>query len=225
MDLHLLDLVRGKGGALQLSAHERVLLEFTLDQFGESLTRFLLTGLGEDETVTEGLFIVRFSGKQGVRYSRHIRVRADYRADIVVRCLPRQKEPLVMLALLWLLMKERQMSSFTLTYEQEEVLRLLGWEDAKASRHRIDEAVKRYCSLYYEWTLGEREMGEKKLTFYDGWARFVTGRGGETVEEAGELKRVSSFVWFDEMFVREMLSRSLFVINWNDVSSVERVTN
>jgi hypothetical protein len=212
------------GVGLPLSGEERLLLGFALDRFGEPLTKFLLAGLGDEEAVSGRLFTVTVADTPGALSSRNIRVRADYRPDIA-RCLPRRKEPLVVLALLWLLMVGRRMSSFTLSYHQEEVLGLLGWEDTRASQLKIDEAVKRYISLYYEWSLGEQEMEENKLSSYEELARFISGRGCETIGEAGEVKRVSSYVEFGEVFVREMLSRSLFGINWDGVSSVERVTN
>jgi len=214
----------GEGYFLHLSGPERLLLEFALDRFGESLTHFLLTGLGEDRAVSERLFTIAFTDPQGTRYSREVQVRADYRPDIVT-CLPRQKEPLVMLALLWLLVVECQMSSFTLYYDQEEVLGLLGWEETRASRLIIDEAVKRYSGLYYEWSLSEQELSAKNLSSYEGWARFIPGRGCENAEEAGEMKRVSNYVSFDEVFVRELLKQTLFDINWDGVSSVQRIRN
>jgi len=224
MDSRLLKFLLGEGYFLHLSGPERLLLEFALDRFGEPLTRFLLSGLGEDSVVPEWIFTVTFSDGQGVRYSREVRVRADDRPDIVPR-VPRHREPLVVLALLWLLLVNPKLSSFTLTYDYEEALGVLGWEDTQESRLRIDEAVKRYSALYYQWTLDNKELAAKGLSFYDELTRFISGYGYQSLEEEGERKRVSGYVSFAEEFVRELLRRSLFGINWDSVTSVQRIRN
>lgn len=224
MDCHLLNLVPDREWFLRLSGSEHQLLEFALDQFGEPLSRLLFSGLGEDRVVSGWLFTVTFTGGQeGVHYSRKIRVVADYRPDMATS-VPRGKEPLVLLALLRLLLVDREFFWPELSYDQEEVLKLLGWEDVWESQITIDKAVKRYTTLYYEWALEERELEEANLSFFHSASRFILGYRYETIEEDdGVERRTANHVQFDVDFLKELIGRSLFGINWDNVSSLERL--
>jgi hypothetical protein len=207
--------------ALSPSNHERVLLKFAIDYFGEPLSRFFLSGLGEDKIVHRWLFTVTFSDEQGVHHNREVRVEADDRPDIAPS-VPRHKEPLAALALLRLLIVDRKFASFKLFYNQEEVIGLLGWEDTQESRLSIDEAVSRYFTLSYEWSLGERELAEANLSFFHGSSRLISEYGDQTVEEDYRVKRTVNNVEFNAEFVKSLMTRSLFGINWNGVISLER---
>jgi hypothetical protein len=211
------------GGYFLLSRPERRLLRFALDRFGEPLSQFLLTGIGEEAEASERHFTVTFSDHTGTPYTRRIKVIADYRGGTDTPSLPRRKEPLVILALFRLLIESRRMSSFVMRYGQEEVLGLLGWEVTEETRLALDEAVERYAGLHYEWMLGEAELTAKGLRFYKGEACVVSGYGYENMEEGGGVKRVWSEVRFAEEFVRELMTRSLFGINWDKVKAVESV--
>jgi hypothetical protein len=220
MDSRLVKLVPADG-YFPLSGAEHRLLEFALGQFGESISQFLLAGLGENRVVPGWVFTVTFADGRGVRRSREVRVRADYRPDLAPS-VPLHKEPLVALALLRLLIVDRKLSLPRLSYSQEEVLGLLDWEDTQESRRKIDEAVKRYSSLLYGWALGEQELNESNLSFFHGETRFISGYGYQSVEEDGEARRTANEVNFDEEFVKELIGRSLFGIDWDSVSSLER---
>lgn len=209
------------GGTLSPSNHERILLKFALDRFGEPLTRFLLSGLGEDKVVPRWLFTIKFSGERGVRHSREVRVEADDRPDIATS-VPRHKEPLAALALLWLLIVDRKLASFRLSYDQEEVIELLGWEDTQESQLSIDEAVRRYFTLSYNWTLDERELAVAGLSFFVGSSRCISEYGWETAEEGDRVKRTANHVQFNGAFVKELMGGSLFGIRWENVDSMER---
>lgn len=221
MDSRLEKLIPARMAPL-LSEAERGLLTFALDRFGEPLAGFLLCGLGEEEIVPEWRFAVTFTRQQGEAYTRELRVVADYRPDVETS-VPRGREPLVLLALLRLLVADGEPASFSLSYAQEEVLGLLGWEDTPESRGTIDGAARRYFTLCYEWEMGEAELKECNLTFYRGSCRLVTRYGHEAVEEEGEVRRTTSEVEFDEQFVRELMTRSPFGINWDEVTALERV--
>ena len=116
---------RPRRGYFRLLGSERRLLEFALDLFGEPLSRFLLSGLGEETEAQVWLFSVSFADGSGVARGREIRVEPD---DIPrePRVLPGRREPLVILALLRLLIETHGPSSSTLSYSQEQVLNLLG---------------------------------------------------------------------------------------------------
>lgn len=221
MDSRLVKLLPAEG-YFPISSAEHRLLEFALDQFGEPLSQFLLAGLGEDRGVSGWVFTVTFADGRGVRRSREVQVRADYRPDLTPS-VPRHKEPLVALALLRLLIVNRKLSLPRLSYSQEEVLGLLDWEDTQESRRKIDEAVKRYSSLLYRWALGEQELNESNLSFFHGETRFISGYAYQSVEEDGEARRTANEVNFDEEFVKELIGHSLFGINWSNINSMERV--
>src|ERR1700760_3760646 len=92
------------GRYFRLSRSERRLLEFALDLFGEPLSKFLLSGIGEEAEAQVWLFKVSFGAGSGAAHPREIRVEPD---DIPgePRVLPSRREPLVMLALLRLLIE------------------------------------------------------------------------------------------------------------------------
>lgn len=217
----LVRLVRGRGGLLWPNRVERLLLKFALERFGEPLSRFLLTGLGEEETPRRRLLTVAFSDRQGVRYERRVSVTAEERVEGLLPCLPRDREPLVMLAFLHLLIEGRKLSSFALEYEQREVLQLLGWEDTEEARQSLDDAVGRYFCLDYRWELSGGELAAKGLAFYNAASRFVSGSGSDSITEGGRVMRVRSEVTFSDVFVTELLGHSLFGVNWDGVISMK----
>jgi len=219
---NLLEKIRGGDGVPSLSESEFALLAFALDSFGEALGSFFLSGLGEEGNTPGWLFTITFSDGLGRHCRREVRVQADYRPDLAPS-VPKHKEPLVALALLWLLVVHRKLSLSSLSYSQEEVLGLLGWEDTQESRLKIDEAIRRYFTLLYEWGLGEQELAEINLSFFQGEARFISGYRCQSVEEDGEMRHTANEVNFDEEFVKELIGRSLFSIDWDSVSSMERV--
>jgi hypothetical protein len=218
----LVRLVRGRGGPLWPNRQEWQLLKFALGRFGEPLSRFLLTGLGEEEeTPRRRLFTIAFSDKQGARYQRRVSVTAEERAEGLLPCLPRGREPLALLAFLHLLIEGRKLSSFVLKYEQGEVLRLLGWDDAGEARQSLDDVVGRYFCLDYRWELSREELAAQGLAFYNAASRLVSESGSDLVWEGGRLKRARCEVTFSEVFVTELLRRSLFGVNWDKVHKVE----
>lgn len=211
--------------ALLLSQPERRLLKFALENFGERLTQFLLSGLGEEEQVQIWIFTVTFFDYEGMSRCRDLRVEADALPDIVT-ILPQRHEPLVMLALLRLLLSRQPFSS-SLFYDQAEVLELLGWEDTSVSRLSIDEAVGHYMDISYQWPLGVEKQTEQWLSSHRSRARLITGCGYRDVEEgaSGRMQRVGSRVDFAAEFINELMSRTLFGVDWSTVVSLERTSH
>jgi hypothetical protein len=219
MASRLVRLIPG-GGYFRLSGSERRLLEYALDLFGESLSRFLLSGIGEEAEAQVWLFSVSFDDGGRMTRSRGIRVEPD---DIPrePRVLPCRREPLVMLALLRLLIEARGSLS-TLSYSQKQVLNLLGWEDDETTRSDIDQAVRRYARLSYSWGLSKEELTEKKLSFYDAESRFISGYGYYNAEEDGESRRIANTAEFSSVFVEGLIRRTGFNVDWNRVSEITR---
>lgn len=221
MNLDIVRIMRGEDTSLQLSDRERETLGFVLDLCGEQLSNFLLTGLGEHTASRQRRFTITFTRPEGTLNKREVNVIAYTRGEVPNPSLPRRKEPLVMVALLRLLIDEHKMSSFTMAYEQEEVLDLLGWDLTEDTVLALDEAVRRYNSLHYKWALSKEELSAKGLAFYNGEASFITGYAYETDEVEGEVMRVSNEVTYAREFVRELIGRSLFGINWDKVGSMK----
>jgi len=220
MDSRLVKLVPA-GGYFLLSVAERRLLEFALDLFGEQLSQFLLSGTGEVAEARVWHFTVTFADERGAVRSREIRVEPDDIPDDP-QILPCLRDPLVILTLLRLLIEDPVRSSSSLSYQQEQVLNLLRWEDTAETRSAIDRAVKRYTRLSYSWGLGGEELAERRLSFYDAEGRFVSGYGHYDAEEGGEYKRVANTVDFPSVFVEGLTRRAIFGVDWNRVSEITR---
>jgi hypothetical protein len=221
VDSYLLSLIRGEGGAL--SARERLLLKFALDVFGEPLSQLILAGLGEEAEARSWLFTVTFENARGATHRREIRLESDEHPGVVT-LLPRRREPLVILALLRLLIADRQMASASLSYRQAEVLGLLEWKGAMKSRLILDQAVERYARLSYNWKLSDEELIEGGFAYFHGSARFISGYGHQNHREDRQIKRLVSWVEFNSNFVQGLLGRSLWGINWNSVTTLERAS-
>lgn len=215
-------LLRREGPGPWLTGPERRLVKFAVDTFGAPLTDFLLAGLGEkDEAGKTWLFSVTFDDDRGVSRRREIRVEAPDLPDASL--LPSGKDPLVLTALLRLLLAMRAPLS-RLSYRQEEVLRLLGWEETGEALRAVDTVVEQYADLGYRWALSAEELAERNLARFRGWASFVTGCGHRDAEDAGggPVRRESSYVQFSEEFVRELISRSVFHVKWDNVREMTR---
>lgn len=223
MNPDIVRIMRGEGATIQLSDREREILSFVLNLCGEQLSGFFLTGLGEYTTSWRRRFTVTFAPPAGVLYEREIKVIAYQTGGVSKPSLPRLKEPLIMAALLRLLIDERKMSSFTMTYRQEEVLGMLGWDVTEETREALDDSVRRYDSLHYEWALSKDELAVEALDFYEGQARVISGYAYENAEVEGEMHRVRSEVRYAEEFVRELIGRSLFGVNWDGVVSLKYI--
>lgn len=151
--------------AMKLSGPEQRLLDFAHGQFGGHLTLFLLAGLGEEAVGQRGRFTITYTSGKSASLKRHVEVITYEPAD-GSSYLPRGRNPLVLLALLYLLMNAEQGSLNILRYEQEDMLSLLGWKDTLKARWEVDEAVKRYFLLTYQWKMNKDELLRERLTFY-----------------------------------------------------------
>lgn len=199
---------------MKLSAPEQRLLDFAHEQFGEHLSQFLIAGLGEEQVGQSGRFTITYASSENVALKRHVEVITYEPAD-GSSSLPRGRNPLVLIALLHLLMTDNQGALNMLRYEQEEVLSLLGWKDTWKARREIDEAVRRYFLLTYQWKMNKSEMLRDRLTFYTANEALISAHESISRED-GESSRIV----FNEHFIEHLLSRSLFGIDWNNVRSV-----
>jgi hypothetical protein len=199
---------------MNLSVPEQRLLDFTREQFGEQLSQFLLAGLGEENIGQRGRFDITYASSENAILKRHVEV-ITYEPIDGSSYLPCGRHPLVLIALLHLLMNSNQGSLNTLRYQQAEVLSLLGWEDTQKARREIDEAVERYFKLTYIWKMNKSELADAKLNFFTAnEAMFSEYESIET--EDGKSTRIV----FNEHFIEQLLSRSLFDIDWNNARKI-----
>src|SRR5436309_1958769 len=106
-DSKLLRLLRGEDRPLWLSRPERRLLRFALDTFGEPLSRFLLAGLGEEKVGRRWRFTITYVDDEGAKLKWRVQV-ITYEPEDGSSCLPRGRDPLVLLALLRLSWRKGQ---------------------------------------------------------------------------------------------------------------------
>jgi hypothetical protein len=199
---------------MKLSVSEQRLLDFAREQFGEHLSQFLLAGLGEEQVGQRGRFTITYASGENVALKRHVEV-ITYEPEDGSSSLPCGRNPLVLIALLHLLMTSNQGALNMLRYEQEQVLSLLGWKETRKARQEIDEAVKRYFLLTYQWKMNKSELQRERLTLYTVNEALISAHESISTED-GKLSRIV----FNEHFIEHLLSRSLFGIYWNSVRSV-----
>ncbi len=215
-------LVHRAVAGVPLSGRERSLIQFARNKFGGDLTRFLLSGLGEEAEARRWLFIITFTGGSGIDVNRRVYVEPDDLRPEIETSLPRRREPLVILALMKLLMRGRT-SSARLLYGQEEVLSILGWKDDEQARLVIDETPGRYFRLNYHWGLSRKELADRKLCSYRTQDRFISGHGYREAEgNEGRMIRTANYVEFNDLFVEELSNGSLFGVDWNQIRAFRR---
>lgn len=218
----LVKLVRGEGGVLWPSRLERRLLKFSLDTFGETLSQFLLMGLGKQKVTQRWNVTISYTGEEGAMRKRQVQV-MTYEPESEESFLPRGRDPLVLLALL--LLHKHRVTKPVLSYSHEEVLQLLGWEDSEGVRHEIDEAIHRYSLLMYLWEKSQDELASTNNSHYRARERMISEY--ETTDQetgaGGEMKRVANRLIFNDYFIGGLLQRSLFDVDWNKARSIKLV--
>jgi hypothetical protein len=199
---------------MELSPQEQQIVAFASEQFGAPLTQFLLAGLGEEEVGQRWRFTITYLDGESTRLKRQVQV-ISHEPEDGSSCLPRGRDPLVFLASLQLLLRGGQTPNYRLIYDQEDVLRLLGWEDTERSRRGIDEAIKRYFLMAFKWKMNRAELARGKLSHYTAMERPISECGTVDDEENGEVRHVFNQVIFNEHFIGHLQRRRLFDIDWN----------
>lgn len=207
---------------LELSRDEQSLVDFAREEFGDSLIQFLLTGLGEEPTAQRWHFTVTFTGESGTSEKRRLQVITHEPVD-GTSCLPRDRDPLVLLALLKLLLHAQRRTDYVLVFREVDLLRLLGWGDTDEVRREIDEAIYRYSLLMYKWGMDRSELARRRLSYYTANAHALSEYQtvDKELEEGGQTERVYNRVRFNEMFIGGLTGRSLFEVKWDKVKSIK----
>jgi hypothetical protein len=198
---------------MKLSAPELKLLDFAREQFGEHLSQFLLAGLGEENVGQRGRFTITYTASENAVLKRHVEV-ITYEPTDGASYLPRGRNPLVLIALLYLLMNGDHGSLNTLRYEQADVLSLL-WKDTLKARREVEEAVERYFKLTYMWKMNKSELAGARLKIFTANEAMISEYTSVDTYNGRGVRIV-----FNEHFIEHLLGRSLFGIDWNNVRSV-----
>lgn len=205
---------------LDLSIAEQKLVVFAREEFGEFITQFLLAGLGKEEMVQSHLFTITTISSEGTEEKHLIQVLADERPDIAT-CCPRQREPLVLLALLRLLATFNEGTSASSVYTHEGIINLLGWKNNSESNLIIDDAIGRYFDLSYEPIINENELSRKRLLFLKSRERIIVGyRLDDDLIEEVQYEKTIRRVDFNVDFMKRLKARALFSFDWNSVRSI-----
>lgn len=209
----------------EMSSAEQNLVSFAREEFGESLTRFLLTGLGEVPAAQRWHFTLTFADNEGT--AQECRLQAiTYEPTDGQSFLPRGRDPLVLLALLRLLFASSQQSEVSLFYSRHDVLRLLGREGTMEMQGEVNEAVRRYALLMYRWEMSRGELTGKRLSFYTAREQIISGysnvREPDDEERAdAQFEEEPNEITFNQYFIEGLKRRSLFRVDWNTVQSLE----
>jgi hypothetical protein len=91
----------------------------------------------------------------------------------------------------------------------------LGWKDTKEARKEIDAAIERYFKLTYQWKMNESELAAARLSFYTADEAMISEYKSMDTDEGK-----TTHVIFNKHFIKRLLGRSLFGIDWNSVRSV-----
>jgi hypothetical protein len=202
--------------AKQSTAAERDLVRYMQEAFG-SLATLLLMGYFESE-VKQSRSLTILTNNFGVKTRHWMTLRAGDSSG-----LPFQREPIVLLALLKLmLIGEHGVTGRAILSPGESVRRVLGWEESAETELAISSAIRKYFNVCYVRTdditytfpeRTERLVGMYRLLRY---CEFGHDLGVDS--ETDHLEGVA--VEFSENIVQEFFERRLFRINWLAVTSL-----
>ncbi len=200
---------------------EHPLIAFARDAYGEHLCALLLDGYKDPAPARGRSFVIRLA-PAGERY---LKVNADEHVG-AEPALPYGDDPLVLLALLKLLPEGGDPERPRVTFEHEDVLRLLGREASAESRALVDGAVARYFDLTYQPVKTLEELAGRAPVVFIHMIRMISRY--DFVEAPGENgsgpRRVENGVNFNKDFFENLRRRSLFGIGWDSVRSIELLT-
>lgn len=190
---------------------ERHLVSFMQEAYGELLSLFLLSGLGEEGFDGLRYFTVCEHGPGEEINRRRIAVTSD--GDTF---LPHGRDPLILAALLKLL--QGQGSTHMVRCRTSDLTSLLGWEDIASGGQAVTRAMERYYAVSLAVLAHSAEP-------YFGESPVLALRQRILVEhetaggESGEVSYVSAA--FNPDFVDRLRRKSLLGIDWGRAVAVE----
>lgn len=189
------------------------LITYVRRQFGEHLCSFLLGGYDEDQQVGHRSYAAAMPGEGGAERRRYLEVIADG-GDI----LPYGDDALLLCALLKLLMEEGEPGSviFRLADLRQLSPRGVAWHwDA------VEAALARHYNTSYAEVRKPRRAAKRRLDVIKK-GRLVTKYEFEQLENE-DAEKIYIDVTFNVDYVEQLKQRSLFGIDWNEVTSLTRL--
>jgi hypothetical protein len=207
-----------------ISLAEQRLLNFAHKGFGEFLTQFLVAGLYDEQVIQSCLFTITVLRNERSIQHRVLAIANDL--PNVQTSLPYRRDPLALLALLYLMERGQSVNSCAVQYTTDKILELLGWENTPESQIAVEEAVERYFNLVYRLLMDESELKRQQLAFYSHReciiSRFSTTDHVESEEQTGHA---ANRVEFSRTFIEQLRNRTWLGIDWNNVQSITVIPN
>lgn len=200
---------------------ERGLTAFARERFGEHLSSFLLAGCGEKRKLRSRGFVLKLEDDGGMKGRLFLKVTADGGGS-EGSFLPRRNEPLVLLALIRIFVDSGGEPRRRVSYQRDEVLRLLGWELTDESRDAVDRAVARYYEVSYQPVESMAQLKGEVPVARVQKQRLVIGYEFADEDEDGgpPARRTQNEVDFDPAFAGRLKDGLLFDIDWRRIRSL-----
>jgi hypothetical protein len=193
------------------SQNEKHLVAFLQETFGELLSIFLLSGLGEEGWAGERFFTVSLSAGQGAVEKYRLEMISDGDTS-----LPNNLNPLVLAAMLKMLLEHGE--TCRLACRQVELMKTLGWDDSSATGKAVLEAVERYYALSIAgMPYAENQLDSTGVTRI---TRLLVEYETREVKTADEME-TNVCVSFNPEIIEAIKKRRLLGIDWNQVVAIE----
>jgi hypothetical protein len=181
-------------------------------RFGDPLGDLLLAGYREDEIRFNLSFLVRESS--GLKRELSLRLTTEDPEG-----LPRNREPLVLLALLSLLRKKEDITNIdTLVMTPEPVIRqILGWKSSVETDRIIHSAIGKYYHLSYTTVVDGRQSADETRGYSIHSRRLFVSCGYRSGSaEASEMEdRECSYIELNTEMRIDVMEKKLFGITWD----------
>jgi hypothetical protein len=189
---------------------ERRLVSFMQEAYGELLSLFLLSGLGEEGFDGLSYFTVCELGAGGEINRRRVAVTSD--GDTF---LPHGRDPLILAALLKLLPGHE---THRVKCRPSDLTALLGWEGIAGAGQAAAGAIERYYAASLAVLVPSEELYFGESPAFAHSQRILIEY--ETVDSEGDgMTHVNAA--FNPTFVDRLRSKSLLGIDWGRVVAIE----
>lgn len=202
----------------QTLAEHRLVNEMQ-QRLGAPLSTFLLTGYCEAELKQSITYLIWTAQHQGPRrYWLNVRT-------IDVLGLPCQREPLVLLALLRVLLTRDELTIGVVPFPAPEVHQVLGWQNTDETNSIINQALNKYFNLSYRKMYYQHDLFPDATAFAGQEYRLLTSYEFSVESEDGEPGQDLAYMDVSLNFelVEGIRDKRLFGLDWKAVTSMQRL--